>query len=136
MALESILNHILQEANKQREEIIQEARLKAQDLIRQAHQEAAELYQNTLDKEKALLTREKQKIIVNARLDSKKNLLMTQQELIDVVFDKLKFSLKSEKFKKQQIYLDKVKEAPEDIDFYLNRLRLEHEAEIARILFS
>ena len=55
--------------------------------------------------------------------------------MIDSVFEKLKLTPESNKFKKQQVSADNVKEAPEDVDFYLKQLRQDYETEIARILF-
>lgn len=136
MSLESILEHILNEARTQKEDMVQQARQKKELIIKQARQEADMLYQENIEGEKAHLERERQRQIVNARLESKKNLLKAKQELIGAVFEKLKSRLKSDKFKKQQISQEKVREIPEDLDFYLKRIRPDHEAEIAKILFE
>lgn len=135
MSLESILSHISDEASAQKEKIIQEAQKKAQAIIQEAQKEADILYQEILDKEKALYERQKHKLIVQARLRVKNNLLSAKQELIDGVFEKLKPHLKKEQLKRQLVFSDKVKEIAEDIDFYLNKLRLQYETEIAKILF-
>jgi len=136
MSLESILNHILSEADTQREKIIQEAKQQRDKIIQEAKLEAEKFYRESLNKEKALLETQKQRLIVNARLDAKKSLLETKQELIDDVFKKLKSALKGDKFKKQQVSLDKVKEVPEEIDFYLSKFRPDYETEIAKVLFT
>lgn len=135
MSLESILNHILGEAEVQKDKIIQEARQEADKIINQAKKEAEGLYNEILAKEKALAEHEKQAQIVHARLEAKKNLLRAKQDLIDTIFIKLKEDLKKEKLKKQQISHDKTHEVMEDIDFYLNRVRLDYETEIAKVLF-
>jgi len=136
MSLESILEHILNESDIERERIIKEAQLEADKILRQAELEAGVFYKEIFEKEKALYEAQKQKLIVNARLEQKKSLLAAKQELIDAVFKKLKIALKEEKFKKQQILADKVKEIPEDIEFFLANLRRDHETEVARILFK
>ncbi len=135
MALESILEHIINKAKKEEENIIQEAELQADKIIQEAKLEAEKLYREILNKEKALAEAEKQKLVVNARLEEKMNLLKAKQELINDVFNKLKSALAGNKFKKQQVLTDKVKEVPEDIDFYLTDIRQENEAEIAGMLF-
>lgn len=136
MSLESILNHILAEANTQRDKIIQEAKFAADKIIQEAKQEAEALYQEELNKEKTLSLAQRQRLVVNARLEEKKKLLEAKQELIDNAFEKLKLTLKSDRFKKQQVSADRIKEVPEDIDFYLKQLRQDYETEIAGILFN
>lgn len=136
MSLDSILEHILDEANAQRDKIIQETREKSTGIIQGAKTEAQKLYQEILDKERVFCEKEKQRLIVNARLESKKNLLKAKQELIGSAFEKLKSTLAKDKFKKQQVFQDKVQQAVEDIDFYLNKIRPDYEIEIARILFE
>ncbi|KPK39662.1 MAG: hypothetical protein AMJ78_08155 [Omnitrophica WOR_2 bacterium SM23_29] len=135
MALDSILDHIIGEANKNRDGIIQEARQQADALIQEARQQARKLYQEIINAEKSLLERERQKLIVNSNLESKKKLLKTKREIIDAVFGKLKSILEKVKLKKKQIYRDKIEEVGEDIDFYLNKIQLDYETEVARILF-
>jgi vacuolar-type H+-ATPase subunit E/Vma4 len=135
MSLESIINHILGEASSQTEKIIQEAKQQREKIIQEAKLEAEKLHREILNKEKNLSEAERQKMVVNARLEQKKNLLKAKQELIDSVFQRLKPELKSDKFKKQQVLIDKVKEVPEDIDFYLAKVRQDYETEIAKVLF-
>lgn len=136
MSLESIVNHILAEVNTQRDKIIQEARQQTDTIIQEARQQADKLYQAIIEHEKSLLESQRKKLIINAKLESKKELLKTKQEAIDAVFERLKTGLVKDKFKKKQIYRDKIEEVAENIDFYLNKMRIDYETEIARILFS
>jgi len=136
MSLESIIKHILGEADSHRDKIIQEAKQQRDKIIREAKLEAERLYREAINKEKALAEAQKQRLIVNARLEEKKNLLKAKQELIDSVFKELKSTLAKDRFKKQRVLTDRVKEVPEDIDFYLKKVRQDNETEIARILFS
>lgn len=147
MSLESILSHILNEAASQQDKIIREAHLAADKIIQEAKLKADNFYKEMLEREKSASLAKKQGLIVNSRLEGKKNLLKAKQELIDEVFNKLKTHLKSDIFsrhggiplggvKKQQVLIDKVKEVPQDLDFYLRDLRQDYETEIARILFS
>jgi vacuolar-type H+-ATPase subunit E/Vma4 len=136
MSLESILKHILDEAGLEREKIIQEAKSQHKLLLQEAGQEAEKFYQEMLAREKARYEAEKQKLIVNARLGAKRDLLAVKQELIDAVFEKVKSQLKREEFKKEQIAQDKVRQVAEDLDFYLKRIRPDYETDIAKILFG
>lgn len=136
MSLDSILNYIVGEANKKKDNIIQEARQQADVVLKEAQQGADKLYQEIIDSEKSLLEKERQKFIVNSKLEGKKKLLKTKQEIIDAVFERLKPGLKKGKFKRIKIYHDKTEEIGEDVDFYLNKIRLDYEAEITKILFS
>lgn len=136
MSLESILEHIVNESGLQQEKIIQAARHEAARIIQGARAEAEGLYKDIYEQERVVFENQKQKQLVNARLEHKKSLLLAKQELMDRVFKKLKSIFKAERFKKEQVLADRVKEAPEDIDFYLAGFRQEHETEIAGILFK
>lgn len=136
MSLEAILNHILEEAKEEKEKIIQKAKEEKEKIIQAAKAKAERLYQEILEKEKAENERQRQKRLVNARLEAKINLLRTKQELIDAVFKELKSHLSQDKLKKQQISQDKVQDIPEDMDFYLSKIRQDYETEIAKILFE
>ncbi len=100
MSLESIINHILDEANAQKAQIVTQAHRESERIIQEVREEAERLYQDIFDKEKNIYESQKQKLIVDARLEAKKALLKNKQELIDYVFENLKPYLKKEKFKK------------------------------------
>lgn len=136
MSFESILSQIINEANAERKKIINQANQQKEEILRQAKQDAENLYQGILEKEKSVFEAEKQKIIVNARLEGKKQLLAAKQGLIDQVFERLKSEFKKDSFKKKQIFQDNTKEVPEDIDFYLKKIRPEYETAISEILFK
>lgn len=135
MSLESILEHILNEAQTARDKIIQEAKLETDKIIQEAKLEVEKLYQDIIEKEKAFYLKQKQRLIVNARLGQKRSLLLAKQELMGAVFERLKSSLKSDKLKKEEIFIDKVHQAQADAGFYLDKFRQEYETEIAGILF-
>lgn len=136
MSLESILEHILSEGQAACEKIIQEAQQQAQEIIQQAQREADKLFRESIDKEKALCEKEKQRRIVNARLEYKKNLLAAKQELINSVFKNFKSRLARAELKKEQVTRERVQEVAEDIDFYLGQIRRDYESQIAKILFK
>jgi vacuolar-type H+-ATPase subunit E/Vma4 len=136
MSLESILSHILNQAYAQKELITQEAKKEAERITQDAQREAVALYQNIINKASSDYGIQKQRLIVGARLEYKKGLLETKQVLIDSVFEKLKSTFKGDKFKKQQVYADRVKEVPEDVDFFLSKFRQDYESQIADMLFK
>lgn len=136
MSLESILKHILGEAEKKKEGILLSAQKEREGILQQAQQEAEKLYQEILREEKALSEGQRRHYIVSARLERKKELLSLKQELIGSVFAAIRPHLKGDKFKKQQILTDKVREEPEDIEFYLNKIRKDYETALADILFK
>lgn len=136
MSLDSILERILGDAEVEKERIMREGKIEKDRIIQEAKKEAENLYQEILARQKAIYESQKQRLIVNERLQAKKNLLETKQELIDSVFSKLKTHIGKDKLKKQLVSADKVQVVSEDIDFYLNKLRPDFEAEIERILFE
>jgi vacuolar-type H+-ATPase subunit E/Vma4 len=136
MPVESILKRLLDEAGGQRQVIIQEAQKEAEGIIREAQIQAGILYNNILASAQADYDSQRQRFIVKARLDAKRNLLETKQELIEEVLKRLRLDLKNDTFKKQQVSFDRVKEVPGELDFYLNRLRQDYEMQVARILFA
>lgn len=136
MALEAILENILDDAKSKARGIIQGAEREAEKIIREGKSEAESLYRSYLDKEKALYEKQRQRLIVSARLEARQDRLLAKQELIGLVFNKLKASLSRMQLKKQQVSQDKTHEAYEDADFYLNKIRQDFEAKIAQILFE
>jgi len=136
MSLDSILKHILDEAGAKRDEIIREAQKETEALIQAAGAEAEALYKDIIIHTKQDCEKNRERLLVNARLEARKSLLCAKQTLVEEVFKRLKAGLKSDKFKRQQISEGKIKEAPEDLDFYLAKLRRDYETEIAGILFK
>jgi vacuolar-type H+-ATPase subunit E/Vma4 len=136
MSIEAILSQIMNDVDGQRNIILKQANQQKEEILRQARQDADKIYREIIDREKTEIEAEKQKLIVNARLEAKKQLLAAKQRLIDDAFARLKSELKKDAFKKKQISQDGVKEVPEDINFYLSKIRPEYEAKLAEILFD
>lgn len=136
MSLESIVEHILTTAKAEAEQILQGAKQEAAQIIQQSHQEAEALYELLLNKEKALYESQKQRVLVNARLEGRKNLLFARQELIDIVFERVRVELGKNKLKRQQVKYDKIEEVSEDPAFYFKQLKSDYESEIAKIIFT
>lgn len=136
MSLESIVTHILSEAQREKETILVQAHKDAGGILQAAHEEAEKLYQEMFEKEKLLLENQRKNQLVHARLEGRKELLQVKQALIGDVFTQLKAHLTKSRFKKQLVMAQKTEEEVEDIDFYLEHIRLDCESEIANILFS
>lgn len=136
MSVETILEHITKDTQGQSQKIVQEAQQEAAAITQQAQKKADQLYVDLLAKEKALYAAQKQRVIVNARMEYKKDLLGAKQELISLVLEKVKHQIGKGKLKKEQIAQDKVQEVSEDIDFFLEQLRRDYETEIAETLFA
>ncbi|MCM8780571.1 MAG: hypothetical protein NC908_01415 [Candidatus Omnitrophica bacterium] len=135
MSLESIIQHILKQASFESQQIIQQAKAQAERIIQEAEQKASQLYQQIIEREQRLALAEKDRLIVNARISAKKKILAAKRELMDAAFQRLRPYIQKDKLKKQVILSDRIQESQEDIDFYLRRLRIEYESELAKVLF-
>lgn len=136
MSLDSIVERIQIEGLAQKEKIIQAAQKEAEELIYRARLEAERLNREIIETEKAIAERQKQSLIVNARLKARNALLSAKQELIGAVFEKVKISVGKGKFKKYLIFHEKISEAAQDPADYFENIRHEFETEIAGILFD
>lgn len=136
MSLESIVEHILGNAWQEAEKIILQAKQEADKLTAQAKQEAAALYQEMIAKEKSAYDHERQRAVVQARLANRSSYLSAKQEIMAALFKKLAAEMRVEDFKKQQVSWDKARPAAENAEFLMSKIRLEHETEIAGILFG
>jgi vacuolar-type H+-ATPase subunit E/Vma4 len=136
MALDSIITHIEAQAAGQAESIMQEAREQEVRLLNDGKAAAKKLYRDLLAIETTRLERQKQQQLVNCRLENRKKILETKEEILDLLFEKVRTHLQKGKIKKQLVSAREQREVPEDIDFYLEKLRRDFETEIAAMLFS
>lgn len=136
MSLESILERIKAEGLVQKEEIIEATQKEAQDLIYKARLEAERLGREIVASQRNIAQKQKEGLIVNARLKAKNAVLSSKQALIDHVFERVKDHMGRTKFKKQIISHDKVSEVSQEPGHYLQDIRHEYESEIAKILFG
>jgi len=136
MALESILNHIAGNANSEAENIVKKARQEAEILISEAREKAeirvVEFVRGRTEEYEKL----KQKMIVNARLEARKDILQAKQDLISRVFEQLKPLLENLKLTQNRITFDTVQPVPAPSVLYEHNLRADFEQEIADILFE
>ncbi len=136
MSLESILTHIREQAQDEAQKIILKAKLDAAKMIEAGKLEAEKLYQQALEKERALCEKQKQKLLVGARLKARQAILSFKQETIARAFASVKSEAAGGKFKKFSVLPQKTEEVPEDGEFYFKNLQHDYETEIAEILFG
>jgi len=136
MALDSILTRIQDETAAQARAIVQEARQQADKLVEAGRQEAEKLYRETMLAAKNLAAQKKQRALVICRLENRKRVLQTKQEILDTLFAKSKSGLKKNQIKKQVVAAQGHTEESENIDFFLNDLRRDIETDLAQLLFS
>jgi vacuolar-type H+-ATPase subunit E/Vma4 len=135
MALYSILARIQDDTAAQGRAIVQEARQHAEKLVEAGEQEAEKLYRGTMLAAKNLAAQKKQRELVICRLENRKRVLQTKQEILDALFAKAKSRLKKNRIKKQVVASKGHTEESENIDFFLNALRRDIESELAKLLF-
>ncbi len=136
MALDSIIAHIRAQAAGQAEAIMQQAREQEARLLNDGKVAAEKLYRDLLAIETNRLERQKQRQLVNCRLENRKKILATKAEILDQLFEKVRTHLQKGKIKKQVVSAGEQREVPEDIGFYLDKLRRNFETQIATMLFS
>ena len=136
MALDSIIAHIQAQAASQAESIMQQAREQEAQLLNDGKTAAEKLYRDLLALEKNRLERQKQRQLVNCHLENRKKILQTKEEILDSLFEKVRTHLHKGKIKKQVVSAREQREVPEDIGFYLEKLRRDFETQIAAMLFS
>ena len=136
MPLDSMIDYIINASLDEKYNVIKEARTKATELLSDAEEEARKLYEAIIEKERLAAKAEKQRLIVNARLESKKKILKAKQDLIDLVFNKVAASFTEDILKKEQITQSKVQESSLGAASYLEKIRFDYEIEVAKILFG
>ncbi|MCX6554251.1 MAG: V-type ATP synthase subunit E [Candidatus Aminicenantes bacterium] len=136
MALDSILTRIQDETSAQARVIVQEARQQAEKLLATGRREADKLFRVTMLAAQNLAAQKKQRELVICRLENRKRVLQTKQEILDALFAKTKSKLKKSQIRKQVVAAQGHTEESESIDFFINALRRDIETELAKLLFS
>jgi len=136
MSLDAIVSHIAAEANAQKEALLAQARQEAEHIIQEARLEAESLSRGILRQKQEEAEKARQKIIVAARLETRRKMLGVRQEIMEQLLQKLKSEIGNERFRKVLVRQAGEEEAAADVDFYLENMRLEHEGELSRVLFA
>jgi vacuolar-type H+-ATPase subunit E/Vma4 len=136
MSLDPIIAQIRDTSASQAEAILQQARRQETQMLDDGRIAAEKLYGDLLGREKSRLERQKQRQLVNCRLENRKKILQAKEDILNGLFEKVRIRLQQGKIKKQVVSAHGQQEAPEDIVFYLDKLRRDFETRIAAILFS
>jgi vacuolar-type H+-ATPase subunit E/Vma4 len=136
MALDSIIAHIRTQAASQTETIMEQTRRQEAQLLNDGRSAAEKLYRDLLAGEKNRVERLKQHQLVSCRLENRKKILRTKEEILDSLFEKVRTHLQQGGIKKQVVSAHGLRELPEDTGFYLQQLRRDFETQIAALLFS
>ncbi|MDD5668555.1 MAG: V-type ATP synthase subunit E [Candidatus Omnitrophica bacterium] len=136
MALESILNHIIGNANSEAENIVKKARQETDILIAEAREKTEIRVVEFVRERTEEYEKLKQKMIVNARLEARKKILQEKQDLISRVFEQLKPELTNLNLMQDRVMFDSVQPVPAPAGLYADNLRADFEQEIADILFE
>jgi len=136
MALDSIITHIQAQAAGQAESIMHQARQQESQLLNAGKIAAEKLYRDLLALEKNRQEKQKQRQLVNCRLENRKKILATKEEILDSLFEKVRAQLQQGQIKKQVVSANEQREVPEDIGFYLEKMRRDFETQMAAMLFS
>jgi vacuolar-type H+-ATPase subunit E/Vma4 len=136
MALDSIIAHIEAQAAGQVEAVMRQARQQEAGLLADGKAAAEKSYRDLLDREKSRLEKQKQRRLVSCRLENRKKILQAKEEILTGLFEKVRVQLQKGHIKKLVVAADEERETPEDIGFYLQKLRRDFETRIAAMLFS
>jgi vacuolar-type H+-ATPase subunit E/Vma4 len=136
MSLEKILNTIIEDAQAEAVDIIKKSQSKAEEIKEMAHQEALELVQALHTEEERQGHLEANRLVTQARLVGRINILSTKKELIeDVLANALdKERNRIERLKRQVIMKEGEREEAFDKSRLLDEIRPQLEKFINDIL--
>lgn len=135
MSLESILQHIIEEANNQREIILKEARRQAEIILKEARQQAEQESRDFWQGFNLDIERQNKKIITAANIEKKKSISEAKYSAVDEVFNTLKERLNKNTLpKKNIIWKDKSLEERLSPEEFIQRIRSSYEFEIVKML--
>ena len=136
MAFDDILDHIVNESLDEKYRIIKEARAEAAGILTKGEEEARGTYSSIIETEKVRAEAEKRRLMVGARLESKKKVLKAKQDLVELVFKKTASALTKDILKKEQVTQSGISESPADLNSYIEKIKFDYEIEVAKILFG
>jgi len=136
MSLEKILEKILDDARAEADKIILESQKKAAEIKEKADRAAVELADALLKEAEKKGHLEASRLLTQARLEKKINILSCKKELIDEVLERAfqRGSLGKEGLKRKIIMKDGEKEEPYDEEKLKEELRSKLENEILEAL--
>ena len=136
MSLEKILRRIADDAQAEAERIIQENKKKAEEIKEKARLEASDLANSLLEMKRKKANLEASRLITQARLEGKLNLLSSKKELIEEVLNRAFHNerLREKGLKKEVIHKDGKREELFDEEKLKDELRPILEGYIAEVL--
>ena len=136
MSLEKILKRITDDARAEADKIILENKRKAKEIKENAREEASKLAEELVKEAERKARLEASRLVTQARLEKKINILSEQKDLIEEVLGKaFQKSIKSAKGLKRKIILKKgEREEPYDEERLKEELRSKLENEIMEAL--
>ena len=136
MSLEKILERIIDDANAEAEKILQENREKADGIKKKAEKEAKESAEVLVKEAERLGQLEASRLITQARLETKINILARKKELVQEVLEKAfqKKLLEKTGLKRNIITKQGEREEPLDEARLKEELRSKLENEILEVL--
>lgn len=87
MALQNIINKILEDANTKVKSLLDDANAKAEDILKKAKEESIALSKKILDEANAKSKLDMERAYISKNLEIKKEILKKKRELIDNAFD-------------------------------------------------
>jgi V/A-type H+-transporting ATPase subunit E len=136
MSLEKILQRIVDDAQAEAERIIQENKMKGEEIKEKSRQEASELADSLLEKSERKANLEASRLITQARLEGRLNLLSSKKKLIEEVLERA-FQiegLQEKRMKKEIVLKDGKREESFDEEKLKDELRPLLEGYIAKVL--
>ncbi len=136
MSLEKILQRIVDDAQAEAERIIQENKMKGEEIKEKSRQEASELADSLLEKSERKANLEASRLITQARLEGRLNLLSSKKKLIEEVLERA-FQiegLQERRMKKEIVLKDGKREESFDEEKLKDELRPLLEGYIAKVL--
>ncbi len=136
MSLEKILDKIIDDANAEADKILVESREKAEKIKEEAEKKASELADTLVEEAERQGQLEASRLITQARLETKINILSRKKELIQEVMEKaFQKKILGEKILKRTIITKKgEREEPFDEDRIREELLSKLENEIVEVL--
>ncbi len=117
MGLEAVKEEIIRNARKQEEALLAEARQKAAEIIKDADREIETFREKSEAEAKRIMEIIKKQELASAELESKKILLGSKKQLINLVFAEAQKKIEALDAKKREVYMDKLLEkAKNDIE--------------------
>jgi len=136
MSLENILKKIIDDARTEADAVIEEYKSKAEGIKKNAQEEASALAESLLEEEERKGELEARRIVTQARLQKRLDILAAKKELIDQVLERAFESsrLSESPLKRKIISKDGEREAVFDEKKLLDELRQQMEKSISGII--